>query len=310
MKQFSLAVLSVFFALGLSLIASSVSAAELDYYGIETVLERSLLVETTTTLIFDKPINHLDYNLDFNIMNLSVKTLSGTSKCSFDNIKDGSTISCDFYGVGEQDKTIKLSFSTRNAIKRVGENYEFRASYPISMPTKRMFCIIKLPPKAGLAMEVANESFFPPDGKILTDGKRIIVSWEKRNLTTEDSLNFSVLFDLVGTGGLLWDVLIVVLTTVVIIIMIVVAVYVRRGTTLVKREIKILPLLNADEKRIVDMIAKQGGEARQRLLVKESDFSKAKVSRLIKNLKERGVVDIEPISGRENKIILKIKGVE
>jgi uncharacterized membrane protein len=173
-----------------------------------------------------------------------------------------------------------------------------------------MFCIIKLPPKAGLAMEVANESFFPPDGKILTDGKRIIVSWEKRNLTTEDSLNFSVLFDLVGTGGLLWDVLIVVLTTVVIIIMIVVAVYVRRGTTLVKREIKILPLLNADEKRIVDMIAKQGGEARQRLLVKESDFSKAKVSRLIKNLKERGVVDIEPISGRENKIILKIKGVE
>jgi hypothetical protein len=31
---------------------------------------------------------------------------------------------------------------------------------------------------------------------------------------------------------------------------------------------------------------------------------------MVKNLKERGVIDIEPISGRENKVILKIKGVE
>jgi len=68
-------------------------------------------------------------------------------------------------------------------------------------------------------------------------------------------------------------------------------------------------LLNKDEKRMVDIIARQGGDARQRVLVKESDFSKAKVSRLVKNLKERGVVDTEPISGRENKVILKIKGV-
>ena len=44
--------------------------------------------------------------------------------------------------------------------------------------------------------------------------------------------------------------------------------------------------------------------------MRETDFSKAKVSRLVKNLKERGVVDIEPVSGRENRIILKIKGVE
>ncbi len=70
-----------------------------------------------------------------------------------------------------------------------------------------------------------------------------------------------------------------------------------------------LPLLNKDEKRVVDIIARNDGQVRQSVIVKESDYSKAKVSRLIKNLKERGVVDTDPISGRENKVILKIKGV-
>jgi DNA-binding Lrp family transcriptional regulator len=64
-------------------------------------------------------------------------------------------------------------------------------------------------------------------------------------------------------------------------------------------------VLNKDEKRIVDILSRHGGKSGQKVLVRESDFSKAKVSRLVKNLKERGVVDIEPISGRENRIILK-----
>ncbi len=308
MKQFSLAVLGVFLAAS-CLLAWTAAAAELNYYGIETVVEKNFLVYTTATLIFDNPINHLDYNLDFNILNMSVETTSGTNRCGFENIEHGSLVKCDFYGMTGDETTIKLSFSTRNAVKRVGDNYEFRATYPIAMPTKRMFSIIKLPPKGVLTEEIANQSYFPPDGKVLTDGKRIIVSWEKKNLTVDDSLSFSVLFEVVGTGGLFWDMSVIALTGMVVAAMIVVAVYMRRGSAPVQREVKVLPLLNKDEKRIVDIIARQGGDARQRMLVKESDFSKAKVSRLVKNLKERGVVDTEPISGRENKVILKIKGV-
>ena len=39
--------------------------------------------------------------------------------------------------------------------------------------------------------------------------------------------------------------------------------------------------------------------------MRESGFSKAKVSRLVSNLRERGVVGVEPISGRENRVLLK-----
>ncbi|MBN2330262.1 MAG: hypothetical protein JXC85_00445 [Candidatus Aenigmarchaeota archaeon] len=309
MKEFSFPLAAAFFFISICIMGISAEAAELDYYGIETVVNQNFMVSTTTILIFDTPINHLDYNLDFNIDNLSVRTLSGTNRCSFENVGGGSVIKCDFFSMSPEDTTIKLSFATTNAVKRVGDDYEFRATYPISMKTDRMFSIIKLPPKGVLAAEVANESFFPPDGNVLTDGKHMIVSWEKKNLTVDDSLSFSVLFEVVGAGGIMWDFLIFGLTALVIIAMVLIAVYMRRGAGPVQKEVKVLPLLNKDEKRIVDIVAKEGGEARQRLLVKQTDFSKAKVSRLIKNLKERGVVDTVPISGRENKVILKIKGV-
>jgi hypothetical protein len=297
--------------LSVSLLASSglASAAGLSYYGIETEVDRMLVVYTTATLVFDEPVNHLDYNVDFPVINLSVEVESGMERCSLDSAGKGSTISCDFYGMEEGESKVQLSFHTRNAVKRVGDGYEFRATYPISMPTSRVFSLIKLPPTGALSNDIANQSYFPPDGKILTDGRHMIIQWEDRNLTADDSLSYSVLFEVGEAGGIVWDLSVIGLTVVVVIAMIAVAVYLRRGSSPGSPEVKVLPLLNKDEKRLVDILAKQGGEARQRLLVKESDFSKAKVSRLVKNLKERGVIDTEPISGRENKVILSIKGV-
>lgn len=307
MKQFVLIFASL--VVMLPIFSAMASATELNYYGIEASIDKSFLVTTTSTLIFDRPINHLDYNLDFNILNLSVTSLSGTNRCDFNNIDSGSKISCNFYGMTENDTTIKFTFTTRSAITRIGDDYEFKASFPIAMPTKRMFSIIKLPPQGMLAADVANQSYLPPDGKVLTDGKKIIVSWQKTNLTMNDLLTFSVLYEVTGAGDVMWDVTIMALTFIVVFSMFGVAIYMRRGSKTAVKEVKVLPLLNKDEKKIVDIIAKHEGESRQRALVKESDFSKAKVSRLVKNLTERGVVETEPISGRENKVILKIKGV-
>ncbi len=67
-----------------------------------------------------------------------------------------------------------------------------------------------------------------------------------------------------------------------------------------------MPLLKGDEKVLVDILNKHNGSVNQRVIVRESDFSKAKVSRLVAGLKERGIVDVE-ILGRTNKVTLKLK---
>ncbi len=294
----------------LLLAVSGASAVELEYYGIDATVERNLQVRTTVTLTPTEPVNHIDYDVGFGIYNFSSETRSGTSRCAVENTGSETTISCDFYGMEAEETMVRLSFTTRGAVRPIESNYEFRVDFPVPMAAQRSFSLVKLPPKAVLSEDIVNQSYFPPTGSVLTDGKHIIVTWEDSNLTESDSLDFSVLFEVVGDGGAMWDISVIIMTSVVVIVMVIVAIYMRRGSSQKETEVKVLPLLNKDEKKVVDILARNDGEARQSVIVKESDYSKAKVSRLVKNLKERGVVDTEPISGRENKVLLKIKGVE
>lgn len=294
MKQFLpiLAVAMILVAMPL------VSAIELEYYGIEDTIKNDFTVENKITLRFSKPINHLDYNLDFDVHNLSVSS-TFQSTCNVIERDPGSTISCDFVGMGD-DKQLVLYFLTRNAIREVSGNYQFSVNYGVSLPIGRTFTLIRLPEKNFLAADIANMSFEPKDGRTITDGKHIMVYWENTNLTSGSNLQFSVLY---SKPSEISESLLIGVALIFIVLIAVLVFFMKRSPP---RERPATSLLNKDEKAIVDILQKNDGKALQKVLVRDTDFSKAKVSRLVKSLRERGVVDIEPVSGRENRIILKL----
>lgn len=305
MKQLKLLLLIVFL-LNFIYSLGYVEAVELEYYGIEVSIREDFSIHNSVTLISQFPISYLDYQLDFTIYNLTVNTSSGYANCeSLDKIL-GSIISCNFFGMGNRT-IIKMDFDSRSGVKRIGYGkYKFEVVYGLPLATKRTFVIVKLPPKGILSEAIANESYLPKDGDIMTDGKHIMIYWERENLTTSEVLKFSVLYDLPGIGGELWNLSIMALTIGIVVVMTSLTLYVRKGF---KEKKVAIPLLTENEKVIVDILKKHGNEVWQNTLVRESDFSKAKVSRLLKNLKDREVVSIEPV-GRTNKITLKLKGVK
>jgi uncharacterized membrane protein len=65
----------------------------------------------------------------------------------------------------------------------------------------------------------------------------------------------------------------------------------------------IVPTLIDKEQQVVDFL-KQNGEVWQKQIQQATSFSKAKVSRILRNLEERGVVT-KTIYGNTNKISLK-----
>ncbi len=282
-----------------------VDALGLEYYGIEDSINEDLSVYNEITLKFDTPINHLDYQLGFRAYNLTATSDFDSVDCEIIDKGRTSDISCDFIGMTKEKNMLKLSFSTKDSVKKVDGKYQFSINYGISIPVKRMFALIRLPENGILAEEPANASYLPEDGGILTDGKHIMVYWERLDLNPDEGLQFSVMYNM---PVVLSSFLIVILTFIVIIVMVGLVVYIKRGTR--KPEEIVSSVLNKDEKTIVDLLNRHGGNAVQKILVRETDFSKAKVSRLVKNLKERGVIEIEPVSGRENRVILKIKGTE
>jgi len=288
-------------------------ALSLNYYGIEDTINEDLTVTNQITLKFGSPINHLNYNLGFKVYDLEYEADFEFVDCKVTDRDGKSEISCDFIGMTEEKNTLILKFKAKNLIKRVGDNYRFTVNYGISLPIKRVFVLIRLPKNGILAGNVANESYFPSTGNTLTDGKHIMVYWEEEELASGDSLQFSVLYSIPIIAGPLYNLFIAALTFIVVIVMIAIAVYIKGGAPEGKKDIvkkAVTSVLNNDEKTIINILNRHDGKANQKHLVRESDFSKAKVSRIVKNLKERGIVDIEPISGRENRIILKIDKLE
>ena len=66
----------------------------------------------------------------------------------------------------------------------------------------------------------------------------------------------------------------------------------------------VLSVLKKDEKMVLECLIKRKGECKQRQIVRETDFSKAKVSRILMDLEKRGVIKKER-RGRTNIVQLK-----
>jgi hypothetical protein len=301
MKQLILTVSA--FLMFLVCILGNGLAVGLEYYGIETEAMNDMTVSSRVTLTFDRAVSHLDCSFDFEIYDLEASADFNWVNCELDVGEGKSDISCDFMGMGPIKKTLTLRFKSKTGIRTVSDRYQYSSKYDISLPVERLFMSVKLPRNGILAEEVANESYFPPDGEIFTDGRHILVYWERYNLSQGDSVQFSVLYSIPLVGGMFYNIVITVMTLIVIVVMVGLAFYVRRGP---KAADAVRAVLSRDEKMIVDALNKYKGKMGQKMIVRELDFSKAKVSRLIKNLHERGIIEIEPVSGRENRILLKL----
>lgn len=288
--------------------AASAEEVKIKYYGIEMSIKEDLSIDNTITFKFKTPISHLDYQPDFRIYDLNVSSNFGPIDCGTFESGEGTRISCDLAEAITEDNYIRFDFRTKEGVKRAGSRYEFKVSYGVSHETERVFASIKLPEKALLATE-GNESYFPRDASVITDGRQIMTVWERSNLSPGNTLDFSVLYEMPEAGGGIDNLLISILTAVIVAAMIGIAVYVRRGYGKPGTVKVVAPLLTEDERRIIKILTKYGGKAMQGVLVRESEFSKAKVSRLVKSLKERNVLEVEPV-GRTNRITLKLKDEE
>ncbi len=282
------------------------SAENLEYYGIEARVKKDLSVYHSITLIFNSSVSHFDYNTGFKVYDLNVSNKYGTADCKITEGIRGSIVSCDFSNQLDENKSyFTFDFSSMDSVLKLDGIYTFKADYGISQAVDRVFTTVYLPETALLATNVSNESFYPKTGNTISDGRHIIVYWEKTDVKPDDVLGFEVSYVIEGPQNPFYDYLIISLTVVIIIAIIILGFYFKVASKKQKLE-NIMPLLKEDEKRIVEILSSHKGEAIQKTLVRESEFSKARVSRLVKNLKERGIINVEP-TGRTNKVTLKVK---
>lgn len=283
--------------------ASSVSA-RLSYHGIESTINDDLSVSTKVTLKFSSQENHLDYYTSFPISKLKVGGNFGPVSCKDSVLDDGTMISCELAGISTEKNTLYLEFESMDMVNYSYGRYHFTADYASSLDADKFFHLIKLPESATLAEFPVNTSYSPSYGNIITDGMRIMVLWDSSGIKADQRLDFRVEYNLPPIRGSVTRYILIGSGIIIMMVITTALLYTRKASRYNKSKV-IASVLNPDEKRVVDILAVGGGGALQKHIVRESGFSKAKVSRLVKSLGGRGIIRVEPVSGRENRILLR-----
>lgn len=189
---------------------------------------------------------------------------------------------------------IKLEFDIKGLIEQVDDKYIFSFRYEPEQILDNFNLNVKLP--KGFVLAEIESAVSPRASNIETNGREINVEWELKNIVSEQA--FIIVYERGITSSNNWITWIVVITA-LLIIMIVIWFYRKE-----KKEV-IDNTLSHDEKKIKEMI-EANAEVTQKQIVKDTGHSKAKISKLIRRLEEKGIVEKTPYMAT-NKLKIKNK---
>ena len=250
------------------------------------------------TFVYDKPIENSDYFVFALARGVTVVADGKVVNCKIEDRGIGTSIICEKINASR----ITYNFFYADPIQESQGLNIFRYRFAITQPVKNFSISIKLPARNILVDEARLSGtnlrpFEPTFGEVFSDGRDIFVTWylEKPPIGTrvdssviyESSENFSI--SIIGF----------IILGVIIIAGFAVIIYIRKT-----RFKEILPVLTENERKIMQILINDNKPVDQRRIVRELDFSKAKISRLIHDLERRGLIE-KKRKGRTNILSLK-----
>lgn len=288
----SLAILLILLA-----ILPAVAFAQVQYYGVDTTLSSAGRSSVKMTVTFQNVTNSFNFTVFGKIENFNVTSIARPISCAV-SAAGLSSVTCQM-NLTQDKRTIEIYYETNDFVKSSNNRNFFDSDFSINENISKLSVTVRLPEGTALVEgNIPNRLSFPDQATTLSDGRRIIVLWSMENLTQTTELRFQVLYENVAQSLFLSAWPFIVAGAVIIAVAVYIVFRYSKRT-----EKMVLSVLDEYEKKVVDIINAAGGVVNQKRIVQETNLSKAKVSRVIKSLVDRGVVEIER-QGRTNKIKL------
>ncbi len=237
--------------------------------------------KTTLTIYFESPVEVLRYNYPCKLL--------------------GQRLKCE---IPRGENVILRVVAITKAKKWKNNSFVFENNFRISQPTKEVVVLVKIPEGAVLTKHIP---FLPENGSVGTDGRRIFVLWKKTNLGAGEIYGVKLYYEFpkkhveeVSEKEKIFEIALILSAFVLALAAFVYLIYFKRK----KVEKIVLPLLREDEKKVMKVILAYPHGVNQKVIVEKTGYSKAKVSKVLKSLEERGLIKIER-RGRTNKVYLK-----
>lgn len=274
--------------------ATTISEEEVTIDLSSNTVEVKMEVEDLTT-------NSFNYQTKYPVSNLRGFFNGEEASCTVDNLPLGSNINCETDL--KENFTARLEYSTQGLVTREGNNIQrFNYNQSIYRPVRNYTLRVLLPEGTGLADQSnETEQTVLPEGADIDNlnGRRFVVEWNTNPELGE--VSFQILFEGLESRNSL-NFLPIVLGGIILSL---IAIGVYRRKNLVNAS-SIIEELENDQKMVVEMLRDNNGEMLQKDIVDESDYSKAKISGVVKELEDRNIISKEK-EGRSNKVVLKNK---
>jgi len=196
---------------------------------------------------------------------------------------------------GNSKAKINIEFDTKGLVEQAQNKYIFSFHYIPLVQTENFEMDLTLP--QGFILSSIAQSVSPDPSKMSTDGKNIILTWNYEKLDKEFAaiVVYERGFTKESPNYFIYG-----LFAVIAIVLASVALFYRKE----KIDVAMMTL-SEEEKMIVDRILKNK-EVMQKKLVQETGFSKVKISKLVRRLEEKGIVEKIPWM-KTNKLMLSKK---
>lgn len=299
MKLF--ATVSFLFAL---ILFTGTAIAQISTYGIDVILDDTGKSFVELSLMFTEPVNDFKFIVFAKIENFNITSTDGPAFCNL-TVGEISSVDCDLQ-LTPENKAVEIYFETNDFIKTLDNRFYFNGDFTLNKNISEVFTSVRLSEGLVLPEEEIEKIIFPTEGLITSDGRRIIVVWRYNNVTENQPLKFQVIYELteiIPTGITpSWQYILIGVGAVIITAIFIIY-------RIRKPKEVILSVLSDYERKVIEIITAAGGEVKQKRIVQETNLSKAKVSRLIKSLVERGLIEAQRV-GRTNKLKLVKKKFE
>jgi len=297
--QFKFLLLIVLFSsIFLSLLPAVVSAtSDIQFYKIDIKINEEGRSDAQLVMTFKRPEKYFSFNIIGRVENFEATSNAGPVDCKVD-VSGTSSIDCEM-NLTETQKELQINFTTNDFVKTLDETFYFSGDLSTHTPVVDVSATLKLPKGSLLVGEDISSSIlsYPKNASAHIVGDSIIVVWKLYSISSTDTIKFEVLYEQVTTPP--WFKLrmrhfVLLGATFAVVLGFIFVRYLRRSESLV------LSVLDEYERKVMDIIAKEG-EVKQRRVVQLTNLSKAKVSRVVKNLANRGLIEVERI-GRTNRL--------
>ncbi len=228
----------------------------------------------------------------------------------------GNELDCEFNDVDSEilcdpasfntTYNVTVEYTTPNDLSQQEGYLEFTHVQRILIPTDRYRLRVILPEGYGLLEEENVEPLSPPDALRGSDegGRQFTVTWEEQDLGLGDVQRYQIKYqELRVFEDIFPDHLSFVAALILVLMSLALYIYVKRRQDEGDTIASIMPVLKDDEQEALRYIIDQDGDCEQKALVENLDYSKAKVSRLVTDLKERNLIE-KVKEGRKNRLIL------